>query len=428
MAEASRFSPAHSEPMAGINAFLKYVTWLIVPAGIPLLATQFAAADNASDAVTGAVAGVVTMVPEGLVPMTSIAFAVGVVRVGRRRCLVQELPAIESLASLTKTVYAIILVVLVGLANVRFAVPAVIACGGATFAGYYLATEQPPGDFADLSTTASVALFALTLWVLALIARPWNWWRLGLVAAMAAAFAVVLSVPPLRHFFALEACPTRNDAVALAIAVAAAVPLAAALRYLPDLANLWRRRRADAGPLFRCAGHRVLERRPDVVTGVRQRGLGLQEHHAHGRAGDPDECVRSRVVVQRASLQRGQEPVERRGPRERQPSMGAEQRGDPGVGDHAAPHVPHPGDDALVPGRGLRPGLAHVLQDQAGHPGQERVPVGDVAVDRHRRHPEPLGGGGHGQGFQAALVEHASGGEQDVPHGTTAPDRRRGIH
>ncbi len=98
--------------------------------------------------------------------------------------------------------YAIILVVLVGLANVRFAVPAVIACGGATFAGYYLATEQPPGDFADLSTTASVALFALTLWVLALIARPWNWWRLGLVAAMAAAFAVVLSVPPLRHFFA----------------------------------------------------------------------------------------------------------------------------------------------------------------------------------------------------------------------------------
>ncbi|OBK39746.1 magnesium-transporting ATPase, partial [Mycobacterium sp. 1245111.1] len=38
------------------------------------------------------------MVPEGLVLMTSIAFAVGVVRLGRRRCLVQELPAIEGLA------------------------------------------------------------------------------------------------------------------------------------------------------------------------------------------------------------------------------------------------------------------------------------------------------------------------------------------
>ncbi len=34
-------------------------------------------------------------VPEGLVLMTSLAFAVGVVRLGRRQCLVQELPAIE---------------------------------------------------------------------------------------------------------------------------------------------------------------------------------------------------------------------------------------------------------------------------------------------------------------------------------------------
>ncbi len=38
------------------------------------------------------------MIPEGLVLMTSIAFAVGVVRLGRRGCLVQELPAIEGLA------------------------------------------------------------------------------------------------------------------------------------------------------------------------------------------------------------------------------------------------------------------------------------------------------------------------------------------
>ena len=40
----------------------------------------------------------VPMVPEGLVLMTSIAFAVGVIRLGRRQCLVQELPAIEGLA------------------------------------------------------------------------------------------------------------------------------------------------------------------------------------------------------------------------------------------------------------------------------------------------------------------------------------------
>ncbi len=44
------------------------------------------------------VAGLVPMVPEGLVLLTSVAFAVGVVRLGRQRCLVQELPAIEGLA------------------------------------------------------------------------------------------------------------------------------------------------------------------------------------------------------------------------------------------------------------------------------------------------------------------------------------------
>src|SRR5689334_7593029 len=44
------------------------------------------------------VAALVPMVPEGLVLLTSIAFAVGVVRLGRRQCLVNELPAIEGLA------------------------------------------------------------------------------------------------------------------------------------------------------------------------------------------------------------------------------------------------------------------------------------------------------------------------------------------
>ncbi|WP_019629036.1 HAD-IC family P-type ATPase [Actinomadura atramentaria] len=98
VAEASKFTLARSELMNGINRFLKWVTWLIVPTAVLLFVSQFAAAGNASDAVVGAVAGVVTMVPEGLVLMTSIAFAVGVVRLGRRRCLVQELPAIEGLA------------------------------------------------------------------------------------------------------------------------------------------------------------------------------------------------------------------------------------------------------------------------------------------------------------------------------------------
>lgn len=42
--------------------------------------------------ITGAL---VPMVPEGLVLITSTAFALGVIRLGKRQCLVQELPAIE---------------------------------------------------------------------------------------------------------------------------------------------------------------------------------------------------------------------------------------------------------------------------------------------------------------------------------------------
>jgi cation-transporting ATPase E len=98
-AEASTFSLARSELMAGINRFLRLITWVIVPVAILLTASQLVYANGAfPDAVAGAVAGIVTMIPEGLVLLTSVAFAVGVIRLGRRRCLVQELPAIEVLA------------------------------------------------------------------------------------------------------------------------------------------------------------------------------------------------------------------------------------------------------------------------------------------------------------------------------------------
>ncbi|WP_085985678.1 HAD-IC family P-type ATPase [Longispora albida] len=99
VAEASRFSLVHSELMSGINRILTFVTWLIVPVGVLLVISQLSSrGESFADAVVGSVAGIVPMIPEGLVLMTSIAFAVGVVRLGRRNCLVQELPAVEGLA------------------------------------------------------------------------------------------------------------------------------------------------------------------------------------------------------------------------------------------------------------------------------------------------------------------------------------------
>jgi cation-transporting ATPase E len=97
--EASRFTLVKSELRSGINKILQFITWLLWPAGLLIIYTQLFTTDAGwRESVLRMVGALVPMVPEGLVLMTSIAFAVGVVRLGRRQCLVNELPAIEGLA------------------------------------------------------------------------------------------------------------------------------------------------------------------------------------------------------------------------------------------------------------------------------------------------------------------------------------------
>ncbi|HEX6919287.1 MAG TPA: HAD-IC family P-type ATPase [Actinomycetes bacterium] len=96
--QARRFTLVRSELRAGIDWILRVMTWVLVPTATLLVVSQLTRNTNLDDAIRGSVAGVVTMVPEGLVLLTSIAFAVGVVRLGRSRVLVQELPALEGLA------------------------------------------------------------------------------------------------------------------------------------------------------------------------------------------------------------------------------------------------------------------------------------------------------------------------------------------
>ncbi len=95
--EARRFTVTHSELVEGINRILIYVTWVLVVIG-PLLFFRQLQDQSVSAAITGAVAGVVLMVPEGLVLLTSISFGLAAVVLARRRVLVQELPAVEGLA------------------------------------------------------------------------------------------------------------------------------------------------------------------------------------------------------------------------------------------------------------------------------------------------------------------------------------------
>ncbi len=97
--QAKKFELTNSELRDAINRFIRIVSYFLVPVGILLLTSQLIRADlPVNDAIRGTIAGVVTMVPEGLVLLTSIAMAVSVIRLARRRVLVQDLPAVEVLA------------------------------------------------------------------------------------------------------------------------------------------------------------------------------------------------------------------------------------------------------------------------------------------------------------------------------------------
>ena len=97
-AEARRFTLVRSELVEGINRILRYVTWAIVPVAALMLISQLHVHDSVRDALTGTVAALVGMVPQGLVLLTSVAFGVAAVTLARRRVLVQQLPAVEGLA------------------------------------------------------------------------------------------------------------------------------------------------------------------------------------------------------------------------------------------------------------------------------------------------------------------------------------------
>ena len=97
--QAKSFRLTNSELRNSVNRFIRAMSYLLVPVGVLLLISQTVRLDlPIKEALRGTIAGVVTMVPEGLVLLTSIAMAVAVIRLAERRVLVQDLPAVEVLA------------------------------------------------------------------------------------------------------------------------------------------------------------------------------------------------------------------------------------------------------------------------------------------------------------------------------------------
>jgi cation-transporting ATPase E len=97
--EAKKFKLVNSELQNSVNKILGFIIWIIVPLGVLLIMTQIYVAKRSwQDSVISTAAGIVGMVPEGLVLLTSLTFVVGIVRISKWNALVQELPATEVLA------------------------------------------------------------------------------------------------------------------------------------------------------------------------------------------------------------------------------------------------------------------------------------------------------------------------------------------
>lgn len=114
----------------------------------------------------------------------------------------------------------------------RYAIPSGVIAAVATFATYLIARNHysGPGALDAETSAATLTLFLVSMWVLAIIARPYTWWRIALVAAMGLAFLIVLVVPWLQEFFALKLVGTTMPWAAVGIAVVASAGLEYAWR------------------------------------------------------------------------------------------------------------------------------------------------------------------------------------------------------
>ena len=96
--EAKDFVLTESELRVGIDRLLRVVSWILPPLAALLVWSQLRSSATLGDGLIWAVAGVVALVPQGLVLLVSMALAIAVIRLGQKRVVVQELPAVEGLA------------------------------------------------------------------------------------------------------------------------------------------------------------------------------------------------------------------------------------------------------------------------------------------------------------------------------------------
>ncbi|MGD9792826.1 MAG: HAD-IC family P-type ATPase [Acidimicrobiia bacterium] len=199
--------------------------------------------------------------------------------VGEGRRVIANIERVASLF-LTKTTYAFVLALTVGIAHVPFPfLPRQLSVVGSLTVGIpgfllalepndtrsspgfvrrVLATAMPSGavaaaatygayayaraDDASLAaarTTATTVLFTVAWWMLAEVARPWHRWRLAMLALMAVCFAGTLAIGPLRRYMEFENPSALTWVAAAAIATAGCVLVSAGQQWLKPKVMIW---------------------------------------------------------------------------------------------------------------------------------------------------------------------------------------------
>ncbi len=97
--EAKAFRHPPSPLQEEVNRVIVACTYVMLPLAAILLVTLKVRSVGLQEAAQTATAGLVTLIPEGLVLLMSVTFAVAAVRLARRDTLVQQMSASESLAA-----------------------------------------------------------------------------------------------------------------------------------------------------------------------------------------------------------------------------------------------------------------------------------------------------------------------------------------
>lgn len=96
--EAKEGKDTSSVLLNTINRIIKVLTYVIIPLGVVLFIAKYLGDSHLNRAILGTAAAMIGMIPEGLVLLTSVTLAVSAMHLARKKTLVRDLPAIETLA------------------------------------------------------------------------------------------------------------------------------------------------------------------------------------------------------------------------------------------------------------------------------------------------------------------------------------------